>query len=68
MSFECCLNCCPPKRHPGCHGSCPEYMGQKAMHDEQKAASDRKKFIKQRLQSQMYDGVHKAYKRRKVKR
>lgn len=23
--FECCQNCVPPKRQPGCHDRCPEY-------------------------------------------
>ena len=25
MSFECCRHCVAPKRHPGCHATCPEY-------------------------------------------
>ena len=24
--FECCHRCKPPKRHPGCHAKCPEYL------------------------------------------
>lgn len=23
--FECCYKCVPPKRHSGCHATCPEY-------------------------------------------
>lgn len=32
--FASCHACTAPKRHPGCHGSCPEYAADKARNDE----------------------------------
>ena len=28
--IECCFNCKPPKRYPGCGDHCPEYKEEKA--------------------------------------
>lgn len=36
----CCYGCVPPKREPGCHSTCPEYLKQKAEHDALKAKAD----------------------------
>ena len=33
MTIKCCNGCVPPKRHPGCHGKCPEYLAEKAEYD-----------------------------------
>lgn len=30
MGISCCNGCVAPKRYPGCHGSCPEYIKEKA--------------------------------------
>ena len=30
MKIKCCKDCVAPKRHPGCHGVCPEYLYEKA--------------------------------------
>jgi hypothetical protein len=27
--FECCLKCKPPKRYPGCHSKCDDYLRDK---------------------------------------
>ena len=32
--FECCHFCVPPKRHTGCHSTCPEYKEARAIQDE----------------------------------
>lgn len=37
----CCYGCVAPKRHPGCHGVCQEYLAQKEEHDRIKAAHDK---------------------------
>ena len=34
MSFDCCRHCVAPKRHPGCHATCPDYPIAKAEHDK----------------------------------
>lgn len=33
MPIFSCKNCVPPKRHPGCHGTCPEYLGEKETYE-----------------------------------
>lgn len=32
----CCKDCVAPKRRPGCHGSCPEYLVEKAEHEKER--------------------------------
>ena len=27
--MTCCKDCVPPKRYPGCHDKCPEYLKEK---------------------------------------
>ena len=34
--FECCMECKPPKRQPGCHGTCKEYKDARAAYDRAK--------------------------------
>lgn len=36
MSIKCCRNCVPPKRHIGCHGTCEQYLKEKAEYEKQK--------------------------------
>lgn len=36
--FECCHYCVAPKRYPGCHSTCPDYIKQKAEWDALKEA------------------------------
>lgn len=38
-----CMGCVPPKRHPGCHGQCKEYLEQKAEYDRLKAIDYQKR-------------------------
>ena len=32
----CCKDCVAPKRYPGCHDHCPEYLVQKEKHDKER--------------------------------
>lgn len=32
----CCKECVAPKRHPGCHDRCPEYIKEKAVHEAER--------------------------------
>ena len=41
----CCKGCVAPKRFPGCHSVCPEYLEQRAEYDKLKAEYDRKKDV-----------------------
>ena len=31
--IETCWGCVPPKRHSGCHSTCPDHIEAKAIHD-----------------------------------
>lgn len=37
--FECCHQCKPPKRYPGCHAKCPEYLKAKEEWDKVREAA-----------------------------
>lgn len=68
MSIKCCKGCTPPKRYPGCHSHCPEYIAEKALHDKQKADVDRQRNIEAGLTSQACIGFNRAHKaQRKMK-
>ena len=45
MGIYSCKDCVAPKRRPGCHGSCPDYLAEKAEHDRLKAIYDRERDI-----------------------
>lgn len=34
--IRCCKGCIPPKRYPGCHAVCKEYLAEKAKWEEDK--------------------------------
>lgn len=36
MAITCCKNCVPPKRHPGCHSTCEQYLKEKTEYEKQK--------------------------------
>ena len=63
MSFKCCRYCVPPKRNPYCHGSCPEYLKEKAEHEAKKEADYAKRKIRGDLITQRNAAVNKAFKR-----
>lgn len=43
MGIRCCNGCVAPKRYPGCHGSCPEYIEEKAENDAQREADNKRR-------------------------
>lgn len=57
-----CMGCVAPKRYPGCHAVCPEYLAQKEQHDKEKEIMRQKKLIEDGLNSQVILGVYKAQK------
>ena len=65
MAINCCKGCVAPKRYPGCHGQCPEYLKEKAEYDAMKAAADKKKMIEFELDDQRNSLARKANKRRR---
>ena len=64
MNFHiiCCKNCVAPKRHPGCHGHCPEYLSEKTEYEAQKAEIDKRNYIKKGLDAQAAAAVYRAKK------
>ena len=36
VGIHCCKDCIPPKRKPGCHAACEEYLKEKAQFEEDK--------------------------------
>ena len=36
MAFDSCKGCVAPKRYPGCHDHCPEYIEEKEKHEKRK--------------------------------
>ena len=65
MAIYSCKGCVAPKRYPGCHGQCPEYLKEKAEYDAMKAAADKKKMIEFELDDQRNSLARKANKRRR---
>lgn len=58
--IRCCYGCVAPKRYPGCHAHCPEYIQEKAIHDAQNEAERKKKQISNGLAVQRNASVEKA--------
>ena len=65
MAIMCCYGCVAPKRHPGCHGECHEYIEQKTEHDRLKTLANQKRAIESGLDSQLYKGIYRAHKAQK---
>ena len=68
MGIFSCKGCVAPKRHPGCHGTCPEYLAEKAEHDRLKAIYDRERKLSQYFVGERYEKVLKAMKYRRNKK
>ena len=68
MAFECCKYCKAPKRHPGCHGSCPEYIAERAEYDRRKAIYDRERDVSVAIYSNRGEKVYRAMKDRRNKK
>jgi hypothetical protein len=58
-----CKDCTAPKRHPGCHDKCPEYLEQKAKNDAIKEAERKWKAVRGGLIAQRDELYHEAMKR-----
>ena len=61
--INCCHYCVAPKRHPGCHDSCPDYAAQKAEHEKLKAADAKRRKVEDDIYNQRAENVTKALKR-----
>ena len=67
-SFNSCFQCVAPKRHPGCHGHCPEYLEEKAEYNRKKEAYDRERSIGIGIYCSRTEQVMKAMKYRRHKK
>lgn len=61
--MKCCMNCVAPKRHEACWGSCPEYLKEKAEHDQKKAELYKRSRVSWDIYFSRADRVDKARKR-----
>ena len=65
MTINSCKECKPPKRYPGCHDHCQEYLAQKAEHDKCKAEEYKKRQTSYGLTIERTAAVAKAMKGRR---
>lgn len=56
----CCKGCEAPKRYPGCHGECQEYLDQKAWYDKRKAELDKERQVDQAIIGERGKKVYQA--------
>ena len=64
MTIYSCKGCVAPKRHPGCHDHCSEYLAEKSEHDRLKAECDKKRAVDEGIYCQRSMRVYSAMKRR----
>lgn len=63
-----CKGCVAPKRHPGCHGTCQEYLADKVEYDRIKAEHDRTRDIKDGIYGDRSKKVYYAMRYRRNKK
>lgn len=68
MAIKCCIGCVAPKRFPGCHGTCPEYLANKAEHDRIKTERDREREVTGAIIGDQMRKVYRAMKSRRNKK
>lgn len=54
--ISCCKDCVAPKRRPGCHGTCPEYLTEKAEHEKERLERQKAQQIAYDLRHQFVRG------------
>jgi hypothetical protein len=62
-----CKDCVAPKRYPGCHAVCPEYLEQKAEYDRIKAIRDKEREVSCAIIIDRANKVDKAMRNRMKK-
>lgn len=66
--IDCCNGCVAPKRYPGCHSHCNEYIAERAEYDRLKAIHDRERDIGIGIVQQRGERIYKALKSRRNKK
>ena len=67
MAIKCCYGCVAPKRYPGCHDRCGEYLEEKSEYNRLKSEYDKKRAVECAIYSQRSIHVYKALKDRHKK-
>lgn len=65
MAISCCHGCMAPKRYPGCHDHCPDYLKEKAEYDAKAEEDYKRRKTIQNLNEQRYSGIIKAVKHKR---
>lgn len=65
MAISCCKGCVAPKRYPGCHGNCQEYIREKAEYDAVMRTVKKNQEISQGITNQRTASVTRAMKGRR---
>jgi hypothetical protein len=68
MAIKCCKDCVAPKRHLGCHGSCAEYIAEKAEYDRLKEIYEKDRKISNDIYASRSKKVNQAIKYRRFKK
>lgn len=63
--FKCCFYCVPPKRHPGCHAECAEYIKSRAEFDRMREIEKGERRKDDELRSYDVDRNERARKKKK---
>ena len=63
MAIRCCNGCVAPKRHAGCHATCPEYLKEHEQHVAEKQARQQEKIKQARLDEYVVKNCRSARKR-----
>ena len=61
--MKCCTGCVAPKRYPGCHDHCLEYIEERAEYDRRKAVEDKKSAVRNGIYMQKSYGAFRAIRR-----
>lgn len=64
----CCNGCIPPKKHGGCHATCPDYFIDYVFHAVEKAEADQDRHITNAIYFNRGEKVSKAMKNRRNKK
>jgi hypothetical protein len=63
-SIDCCRYCVVPKRHPGCHGQCPEYIKERAELDRHNAILKKERETDRQIYQQAADSIARIKKKK----
>ena len=68
MAIYCCKGCVAPKRYPGCHSTCQEYIEQKETHEKRRAEIAKQNEIDYAIMADRGKKVYNALKDRRYKK